>query len=256
MATPDEEALGPAGINLLASNVADGTASPDEAGRLLVEFVRQADAGSVHPLLIAHLRACIGAYLKRRKVLDPAPGHGRDKPYGVPIPSMEKAFGLTRVAPGGPRTDAQTQIEVAAEVVERCLAGDSLNNAIAAVSVDRKARGAPVAWERQIKSAWKAHKADGLWFVRISRLPDVDPSAHWTPQEIARLNELFYGELWYVPPGVDAKEMRDAVIWELDRPDADRSTLSARIEAVIVKYHGPRPKGRPTVLRKRIRGEK
>lgn len=247
----DEETLGPGSINWLASNVADGTATPEDARRLLVEFVRQADTGSVHPLLVAHLRTCIGAYLNGRKVLDPAPQAGRDSAVGVLTATLDKAFGLIRVAPGGPRTDRDTKIEVAAEVLGRYLADESLPNAIASVSVDRKARNAPIAWESKIKEAWNEHKADGLVYLRISRLPDVDPSAHWTPQEIARLNVLFYGELWYVPPGVDAKEMRDAVLWEVDRPDADRSDLDARLEAVIVKYHGPRPTAHRAGTRKK-----
>jgi hypothetical protein len=43
------EPLGPGNISYIAATIADGTATPDDARRLLGEFVRQAHAGTVEP---------------------------------------------------------------------------------------------------------------------------------------------------------------------------------------------------------------
>ncbi len=236
---------GPAQVNLLVWCVEDGTATHDQAKELLREFVRQVDAGKLTQRMIGHMRDCIAAFLDGHKMLEPAPSAGRATRRRVEVPNMEKAFGLTRPTAGGPRTAPDTLAEVAKEVLTCYLAGESLDNAYATVAVDRKARGAPIAWESQIKKAWNSHKAKGLDLLRISKLPDVDPSEIWTPQELKRLTEVFYGELWFTPPGVDATARRDAILWEIDRPDADSADLSERLAAVLAKFDGPPPKKRP-----------
>lgn len=238
-----DDKLGPGGINWLASIVADGTATPEDARRLLMEFVRQADIGDIHPLLIAHLRTCIGAYLNGRKVLDPAPEHGRDKPVGVPIPSMEKAFGLTRVTPGGPRTDADTFAEAAMEVLERRLAGESFQEAAANVAEDRKARQLPVSSDSQVRSAWSRHQADGYLMLRLAKANGVEASPPWTAAEIDRLTDIFKGKTWFSPPHVDAKARLDAILAEVDRPGTDNSDVKERVAAVLANFDGrPVPK--------------
>ena len=124
-----EEPLGEGTERYIASCVADGTAPPEEARRLIVEFVRQADSGKVSATLIGHLADCFRAFLDRKKLLFPALEDGRDKCVGVPIQTLEKAFGLKRVAPGRPRVDDDTLSLVAMEVLERLLRGESLEDA-------------------------------------------------------------------------------------------------------------------------------
>jgi len=136
-----EEPMGPGQLNWLASIVEDGTASRDEAEQLLVEFVRQVDRGNVMPRMLQHTRDCFAAFLSKKKTLMPALSEGREKPLGVPIATLEKAFGLTRVAPGNPPVDRDTQTEAAMEVLQRRLSGDGFKVACIEVAATRKARG-------------------------------------------------------------------------------------------------------------------
>ena len=74
----DNEPLGPGTEHHIASCIADGTASPEDARRLLAEFVRQADAkGKVSARLIEHFTDCLRAFLAGKKDLLPAPQEGR-----------------------------------------------------------------------------------------------------------------------------------------------------------------------------------
>ena len=233
----DDTRLSPASINYLVSIVADGTATPEEARELLVEFVRRSSTNQqIDRRLIEHLSICISAFLDGRKLLDPAPRVGRDRPFGVPITSMEKAFGLRRVGPGGPRTDPDTLAEVAMEVLDRRLRGESFQDAAVAVADDRKARGAPVSTESQVRAAWTRHQADGFWMLRLSKAKGVETSPTWTPLEIKRLTQIFRGEPWFTPPGVDAKARMDAILAEADRPGTDNSDMAERVAAVIKKF--------------------
>ena len=59
----DNEPLGPGNEHHIAQCVADGTASPEEARRLLEEFVRQVGTGAVSPRMLEHFAECIRAYL-------------------------------------------------------------------------------------------------------------------------------------------------------------------------------------------------
>src|SRR5689334_3867311 len=117
MGEHDAEALGPGQTNWLASIVADGTAQPEEARQLIAEFVRQVDAGKVDPKLIAHVRDCFAAFLAGKKTIQPSRDAGRLKAIGVPITSLDKAFGLTRVAPGRVPTGGEELVDAAMEVL-------------------------------------------------------------------------------------------------------------------------------------------
>jgi hypothetical protein len=235
----DDDGLGPGTVSYLASCVEDGTATPEEARQLLEEFVRQADKGEVLPRLLGHMRDCVSAYLAKKRVLLPAPSEGRDDPIGVPIPNMEKAFGLKRVAPGQPRTDRDTLTAVAMEVLERRMQGETLEVAAEHVANDRKMRKVPVTSESRIRDAWKRHAADAITWLRIAQ------ERPWTIEEQARLNELFYGNLWFCPPGADARSRQRAIIAEMDRRDADPSTATVRMRAVAARFDEPfAPKNR------------
>jgi hypothetical protein len=213
----------PGQLNWLASIVEDGTATPDEARELLHEFVRQVDAGNLAPRMAQHMRDCVAAYLTGRKTLQPAPRVGRERPIGVPVPSMEKAFGIGRVGPGNPKTDPDTLVEVAAQVLARRLDGESSEDAVAAVAEERKGADLAVSSESQVKAAWGAHQQDALMFVRIHRL-----RRPFSVQEQERLNKLFWGKLWFTPPGVDARARMRAIRAEIDRPRTARELARLR----------------------------
>jgi hypothetical protein len=198
------EPLGPGTENYIASCVADGTVSPDDARRLLVEFVRQADAGGkISPTLIEHFADCIRAYLAGTRSVLLAPNAGRNEPMNVPIQTLEKAFGLRRIAPGQPRVDEDTLSVVAMEVLEHLLKGDSLEDASAVVAEDRKAAGEQVSSETQVREAWATHKMPGLVFSRISRAVD---GVGWSDHELRRLAVIFKAEPGVVPPGMPIPE--------------------------------------------------
>jgi hypothetical protein len=195
----DYEPLGPGKEHHIAQCVADGTASREEARRLLEEFVRQVSTGAVSPRMLEHFGECIRAYLVGKKVLEAAPAAGRNRRVGVPVQTLEKAFGLTRIAPGKPRIDDDTLSIVAAAVLDLLLSGSSLEDAAMSVAEDRKARGETVSSETQVRGAWASHKLGGACFLRLGRSLDGEA---WTPAELARLNEIFYGVQGFVPPGM------------------------------------------------------
>lgn len=200
----ENEPLGSGTEHHLAQSVADGTATSDEARQLLVEFVRQArTSGKVSSRLIEHFEACVGAYLAGKKTLLPAPEVGRYELVGVPVPTLEKAFGLTRIAPGNPRIDEGTLAVVAMEVLQLVLAGESVQEAAAIVADSRKANGKKVSSESQVRDAWASHKVNGLVLLRFSRVIN-DPS--WSREELDRLNKIFDGVPGIVPPGMTIED--------------------------------------------------
>ena len=195
----DLEPLGAGTEHHIASCVADGTATPEDARRLLQEFVRQAGKGKVSARMIEHFAACIGAYLEGKKRLLPAANAGRLEPLGVPIQTLEKAFGLKRIAPGQPRTDEDTLAEVAMQVLELLLAGDSVQEACGKVADRRKSREEKVSSDSQVLDAWSTHKLQGCVFLRICRVVEQDP---WSPEELRKLNQIFDGIPGAVPAGM------------------------------------------------------
>lgn len=64
----DYDALGPGNVVFTALGVAEGTATPEEARRLIAEFVRQASVGNVEPRLIEHVRDCFAGYLQGKRL--------------------------------------------------------------------------------------------------------------------------------------------------------------------------------------------
>lgn len=219
---PEAEPLGDGTIHYLASVVADGTATPEEARQLLEEFVRQASSGMVTTRMTEHLRDCISSFLAGEKELLPSFEEGRTKILRVPITTMEKAFGLKRTGPGRAPLDRDTLGQVAKEVLEIRLQNPeaSLEDAAGEVADRRKRDGLPVSSDSQVREAWAKYKAEGLYWLRVSRLPDVDREAPaWTQDEMARLTELFESEPWFVPPGVDPAEHLTATLNRLSRPE-------------------------------------
>jgi hypothetical protein len=207
-AMDDTEPLGPGNESWLASIVADGTATKDDATRLLVEFVRQANAGQVSPRMIEHLRDCFAAFLVGKKRILPSRDAGRDAIVSVPIKSMEKAFGLVRISSGQPPIDADTLTEAAADLLEQRVAGTSHQDALANVAENRKAAGLQVTSETEIGAAWAKHKLDALIWLRASRSFD---NLGWSREEMDRLPEIYSDVPGAVLPGEKMFEGRHAI---------------------------------------------
>lgn len=207
------EPVSPANINYIAWTVADGTATPLDARRLLVEFVRQARESSerIDHRLIEHLADCIGAFLDGRKVLEPAPIVGRNDRRAIRVTSLDKAFGLVRATVGPQPVDGDTLGEVAAQVLRDMLRGKSLERAAQNVARERKAAGLKVTSESQIRDTWAQHKLDGWLMLRLMRIASVEPGGWWTDDELRRLEEIFWDVPGYVRPGEKAFEGRNAI---------------------------------------------
>jgi hypothetical protein len=209
-----------------------------EARQLLEEFVKQADAGKVMPRMLQHMHACVAAYLAGKRTLLPAPKVGRYKPYGVTIATLDKAFGLKRATSGAPPVDDDTLTEVAVQVLQRRIAGASLETASGAVAEYRKEQGLNISSESQVREAWADHQQSAVVLLRIARCLSGGPDP-WTQTEIDRLNELFFGNEWFCPPGADVQARAAAIRAEYDDPDQSPETLKARVRAAMAKYDAP-----------------
>jgi hypothetical protein len=218
-----DDDLGPGGINWLASLVDEGTAKREDAIRLISEFVRQSRSGKIEPRLIEHVRNCFLVFLAGERILVSWEA-GPEKAARVSIGTLDKAFGLTRAAPGRAPMDQDDLREAAMQVLAIRLsdAAASLEQASSDVAEQRKNAGLSVSSDSQVRDAWARYKQDGLLWLRISRLTSVDPSAPaWTEKEMQRLTELFETEPWFVPPGVNATDHIKATLERLSRPSAD-----------------------------------
>jgi len=165
----EDEALGPGNIAYIASTVADGTATPDDARRLLAEFVRQARSGTVEPRLIEHARDCFAAHLAGA--------------------TLDHAFGIPR-GRGHPAIDDDTRALVAMQVLEARLAGKSREMAQGEVADARYDAGLPIHGETQVRDAWKTHRVTGLVWLRALRAVN---KCEWTGAELKRLRTIYKG---------------------------------------------------------------
>jgi hypothetical protein len=208
----DDEPLGPGTENYIASIVAEGTARPEEARLLLVEFVRQVESGKVSPRMIEHLRDCFAAYLDGKKRILPSRAAGRDTAVSVPVKTLDKAFGLTRISSGQPKVDGDTHSIVAAQVLQRMLAGESVDNAVGNVATDRKERGEQISSDSQVTDSWARFKVDGLNCLRVARAVERLPDGgYWTKRELALLCEIYADVPGVILPGEKPRQGRHAI---------------------------------------------
>jgi hypothetical protein len=216
---------GPAQLNWLASIVADGSATKEEARALLVEFVKQVDERTgVAPRLLEHLRDCITAYLAGERTILPSPDAGRNESIKVGIDSLDKALGIARVFKGRPPLDRDTRVTAAVELLELRLQGVAHQEALAAVADDRRARGLPITSETEVGAAWADYKRDALVWLRIYRTVDLGESAAgWTDGEMERLKSIYADVPGIVLPGEKPWQGRHAIPGRPGYPDHGES---------------------------------
>ena len=170
----DSERLSTSRIHHIAWAVGDGTARPDEAAQLLREFVACVNAHEPLPeRLREHFRDAFLRYLSGSC-------------------GIEAALGMVRGSKGHPGADEKRNQMIAAAVLKRRLAGDSLNTAAAAASEEFHLG------ETQVRKAWADHKYGALTLLLMSRPPDKYP---WSPEEVRRLTKILGKERWFTAPG-------------------------------------------------------
>jgi hypothetical protein len=205
MADPTEP-LSEAQAHQLIWRVADGTATPEEARRLIVEFVAQADAGAVAPELFRHVVDCLRTFAQGERELRPNRNEGRERPEAITVATLDGAFGLTRPRRGKPRNAPAEDATVAVEVLdtalrERC----SVPKALERVAETHLTNGRPPWSVSQIKHLWSVHKAAALPMLRLQR------GKPWTPDEITRIVKLYARTPGVVLPGEAPFEGRHAL---------------------------------------------
>ena len=217
----DADRLSPPNINYFAIEVARGDATPEDAKRLLREFVRQAPVMIGYlsrarggdqrgwQYLVEHMAACVGAYLSGRKTLEKRdPG---DDTITIQTKTLDKAFGIVRARAGPPPIDDDTLGEVAGQVLREMLRGASLEGAAHNVGVERKAAGLRLTADTEIRDCWARHKMAGWLSLRLMRIWGIEPGGWWTDAELARLDEIYRDVPGFVRPGERPFEGRKAL---------------------------------------------
>lgn len=194
----DADRLSPANINFYRWEVAQGTATPEDARRLLREFVRQAPAMRDYlsharngdqqgwQYLVEHLAACITAFVDGRKVLEklgPA-----DEAITIQTKTLDKAFGLVGTQAGRRKIVADEEAMVAAQILRELLRGQLYKDAESTVSRERRRAGHSVTAKTHIRRVWRERKADGLLTLRLMRAQDGES---WTENEMVRLKKIY-----------------------------------------------------------------
>ena|SRR3569833_302148 len=166
------EKLTRATINFIAWDIREGVASPEDARRLLECFCNTFDdRESFPPELLHHLRDAFRAFLDGDKTID-------------------AALGIARKT-GRPKAAPEIRMQMATEILRLRLDGTSHQEALATVS-ERFGWG-----ETIVAEAWRAHQLDAIVMIRMERHLESYP---WTPDEVARLDEIFANKSWYLTP--------------------------------------------------------
>jgi hypothetical protein len=188
----DHEVLSDGTIHWIASTVADGTATPEDARRLLVDFVEQVNRGRVTERTLEHLRDCIAAYLGGEKKILPDTNSGRPLVKVVPVPTLEKAFGLDRPFRGPARLTEDVVDIVAHTVLRYRLGGDTFEQARDRAAADHHKSPSRVGecWARGKQAAYETE--------RVSRSMDGES---WTEDDVRRLQKIYAEDSWFSPPG-------------------------------------------------------
>ena len=179
------KSLSGAEIDRLGMRVIDGSASLAEGRKLIIEFINQGATGRIDPRLIAHVAMCFRAWLEGWN-----PERWRQPAQAVS--SLDVAFGVA--APtrrGHPGIKEELRRRIAIDILERRLAGETLEQAVGAIADERQSlrreprRKVPLASETELRRTWVECRLDALEHVVHSRSGKLGPS------EINRLKLIF-----------------------------------------------------------------
>jgi hypothetical protein len=151
-------------MNLIAFDIRNGIAKPEDAKRLLDHFCELVERRKpVPPRLLEHLREAFRAFLDGAKTLDRALGMKRKK--------------------GKPPADEITRVDMAAEVMRCRLAGKTHEQALIATAQK-------FGWvESIISEAWAKYRGLGLDQILVERR-NLNPK--FTDEEKVRLGEMLH----------------------------------------------------------------
>ena len=151
---PTYRPLTKAQINDLAWAVYDGTASPVDAERLLVEFVRVVDRDAPLPQeLIGHVRDCLALYLVEKSPAPPRSSPDRPRRQAR---TLDQAFGLGKPK-GRQRASVKVDpLEVTRAFLEKVLQGKPM------VKAEAQAAGLYKITEKTVRAYWTNNIAHAL----------------------------------------------------------------------------------------------
>jgi hypothetical protein len=158
----------------VAWNARDGTATPDDAKRLLEYFCYCFDNEKPLPFyLLYHLKDAFSSYLRGDKLL-------------------EAALGLKRKR-GRPNDSEARDSETAKAVLYFYLEGMSVEEAVLRVE-QTKFRD-----DRRVWAAWGRYKQTALELVREDKVAQKNKPDEqtWTPEDKERLIKIFHKEPWF-----------------------------------------------------------
>ena len=153
-------------VLLATSRLTDGRTKRAEARSMLEIIVQQVQGRRVHKSVIDYVGFCFKRYVS-----------GEAK-------TLDAAFGLVRLRPGRQRLDGTKASKVAHAVLERRMAGDSYEDAVAEVS---RVEAVSV---RRVGDHWSALKRDAYLEYRGEHTPAKS-------EELSRLKQLFGREPWF-----------------------------------------------------------
>jgi hypothetical protein len=163
MESEKPEKLSRAAIHEIAQDVREGEASPKDARSLLECFCGAVDdREAIPPELLRHLRDAFRAFLNDEK-------------------TIEAALGIARKT-GRPRADPEIRMQMAEAILRLRLDGMAHQEALSTVSEQ-------FGWgETIVAEAWRTHQQDAIVLLDLEHWLESDS---WTPQALARLEEIF-----------------------------------------------------------------
>ena len=172
-----DNTISPAEFNLIASQVRDDEADPEEVRDLLEYICKLVDQEEpLPPEILKYIRDSLRAHLADSKK------------------SLDRSFGVKRKR-GRPKADWEQRVHMATEILRlRLMENMNHENAVSVVGRQFSKESSVVG------EAWAAHKFEAYIALRHKQPEEKTP---WTEQEIQQLYKIFSKESWLIPPGKD-----------------------------------------------------
>ena len=157
-----DNSISPAEFNLIATQVDDGDADPEQVRRLLEDICNRVDREEgLPPVVLRYIRDSLRRHLEGRRT------------------SLERSFGVKRVRK--PRVERAQLVSMAVEILQLRLKGRNYEYAVELVGQENRKKRTVVG------EAWSAHKFDALLELWGERSRNKKPL---TEREIARLEKI------------------------------------------------------------------